>query len=113
MKFYIIIFLLTRAQELCESRGGRPGLPVHNSPYGLCGHKGSLNLNHLTMSGFGRAGKANLLGWLSRVMWGRFRFGSPFSSNVVVVLVDSLIVTLFLHKLLIIKHQNGSHRCPF
>ena len=30
---------------LCESRGGRPGpgpgpgLPVHNSPYGLCGRK--------------------------------------------------------------------------
>ena len=28
-----------RAQELCESRGGRPGLPVRNSPYGLCGCK--------------------------------------------------------------------------
>ena len=28
-----------RAQELCESRGGRPGLPVLNSPYGLCGRK--------------------------------------------------------------------------
>ena len=26
-----------RAHELCESRGGRPGLPVPNSPYGLCG----------------------------------------------------------------------------
>ena len=26
----------TRAQELCESRGGRPGFPV---PYGLCGRK--------------------------------------------------------------------------
>ena len=26
-----------RAQELCESRGGRPGLPVPNSPDGLCG----------------------------------------------------------------------------
>ena len=24
-------------QELCESGGGRPGLPVPNSPYGLCG----------------------------------------------------------------------------
>ena len=25
-------------QELCESRGSRPGLPVPNSPqYGLCG----------------------------------------------------------------------------
>ena len=34
----------TRAQELCESRGGRPGLPVPNSPYGLCGHKATVNL---------------------------------------------------------------------
>ena len=25
--------------EQCESRGGRPGLPVPNSPYGLCGRK--------------------------------------------------------------------------
>ena len=31
------------AQELCESRGGRPGLPVSNSPYGLCGRKATLN----------------------------------------------------------------------
>ena len=30
-----------RAQKLCESRGGRPWLPVANSPYGerLCGRK--------------------------------------------------------------------------
>ena len=28
-----------RAEELCESQGGRPGLPVSNSPYGLCGRK--------------------------------------------------------------------------
>ena len=34
-----------RAQELCESRGGRPGLPVPNSPYGLCGRKATLNSN--------------------------------------------------------------------
>ena len=33
-----------KAQELCESRGGRPGLPVPNSPYGLCGRKATLNL---------------------------------------------------------------------
>ena len=29
----------SRAQELCGSRGGRSGLPVPNSPYGLCGRK--------------------------------------------------------------------------
>ena len=34
---------LYRALKLCESRGGRPGLPVPNSPYGLCGLKASLN----------------------------------------------------------------------
>ena len=32
-----------RTQELCESRGGRPGLPAPNSPYGLCGRKATLN----------------------------------------------------------------------
>ena len=32
-----------RAQELCESRGGRPGFPVPNKPYGLCGRKATLN----------------------------------------------------------------------
>ena len=36
-------WLLRRVQELCESRGGRLGLPVPNSPYGLCGHKATLN----------------------------------------------------------------------
>ena len=34
-----------RAQGLFESGGGRPGLPVPNSPYGLCGRKATLNLN--------------------------------------------------------------------
>ena len=28
-----------RVQEMCESRGGRPGLPVPNSLYALCGRK--------------------------------------------------------------------------
>ena len=32
-----------RVRELCESRGGRPGLPVHNSPYGLCDREATLN----------------------------------------------------------------------
>ena len=41
------VYLLTycvayRAQELCESRGGLPGRPVPNSPYGLCGRKATL-----------------------------------------------------------------------
>ena len=29
-------------QELCESRGGRPGFPAPNKPYGLCGRKATL-----------------------------------------------------------------------
>ena len=32
-----------RAQVLCERRGGCPGLPVPNNPYGLCGRKATLN----------------------------------------------------------------------
>ena len=32
-------------QELCESGGGRPGLPVPNSQYGLRGRKATVNLN--------------------------------------------------------------------
>ena len=32
-----------RVQELCESRGGRPGLPVPNKPYGVSGRKATLN----------------------------------------------------------------------
>ena len=35
--------VVVKARELCESRGGRPGLPVPNSPYGLCGRKARLN----------------------------------------------------------------------
>ena len=34
-----------RARELCESPGGRPGLPVLNKPYGFCGRTATLNLN--------------------------------------------------------------------
>ena len=35
-----------RVQELCESRGGCPELPVPNNPYDLCGHKATLNMNY-------------------------------------------------------------------
>ena len=34
-----------RTQEVCKSRGGRPGLPVPNSPYCLCGRKATLDSN--------------------------------------------------------------------
>ena len=32
-----------RAGEVCESRGGRPGLPVAKSPYGLRGREATLD----------------------------------------------------------------------
>ena len=41
----------TRAQELCESRGGCPGLPVPNSPYSLCGRKATLKDEILSFVG--------------------------------------------------------------
>ena len=31
--------VMYRVQELCESRGDCPGLPVPNKPYGFCGRK--------------------------------------------------------------------------
>ena len=31
-----------RGQELCESGGGRPGLPVPNKPRGFCGREATL-----------------------------------------------------------------------
>ena len=36
--------------ELCQSRGGRTGLPVPDSPHGLYGRKEKLNLNSLFWS---------------------------------------------------------------
>ena len=47
-----------RAQELCEGRGGCPGLPVPNSFYGLCVRKATLNFRaqELCEGGGGRPG---------------------------------------------------------
>ena len=42
--------LKNRALELCECRGGRPGLPVHNSAHGFGGRKATLNWNSETTS---------------------------------------------------------------
>ena len=38
-KNLLFFYIFIRAQELCESQGGRPQLPVPDIPYGLCGHK--------------------------------------------------------------------------
>ena len=42
-----VTFCVLRAQELCESRGGRPGLPVPNSPHGFCGRKETMEKDEL------------------------------------------------------------------
>ena len=40
---YLFIYIISvRAEELCESRGGHPGLPVPNKPDGFCGRKATL-----------------------------------------------------------------------
>ena len=36
---------MIRGQEVCESGGGRPVLPVPNNPYGFCGCKATLKKN--------------------------------------------------------------------
>ena len=50
---------VVRALELCESRGGHPGLPVPKCPDGLCGHKATLNLNWVVSSEFSAGRKAH------------------------------------------------------
>ena len=56
-----------RAQELCGSRGGRPGFPVPNSPYGLCGAKATLNLNICTtVSKSNSMSKEDIAKWLNK-----------------------------------------------
>ena len=37
------VITVIRVQALCESQGGRPGLPSSNNPNGLCGRKATLN----------------------------------------------------------------------
>ena len=46
-----VIPFVRRVQELCERRGGRPGLSVPNSPCGVCGRKATLDerTNELTI----------------------------------------------------------------
>ena len=48
---------------MCESRGGRPGFPVSDSPCGLCGRKATLNLKSPRAQELceGRGGRPGLL----------------------------------------------------
>ena len=50
---------------MCESRGGCPGLPFPNSPYGLCGRKAALN-NRNTGQGIASYSRLQWHGWENR-----------------------------------------------
>ena len=50
MKQHWTRIITFRAWEVCENRGGCPGLPDPNSPYGFCGRKAKLNSNSLADS---------------------------------------------------------------
>ena len=46
-----IIIIIIRAQVLCESRGGRHGLPVPNKPDEFCGRQATLKHHQSILSG--------------------------------------------------------------
>ena len=51
-----------RTREMCESRGGWPGLPVPNGPYGLCGHRaGKTELGSCVKEEVGALGSWSLI----------------------------------------------------
>ena len=53
-KGFLQLSALQSSGAVCESGGGRPGLPIPDSPYGLCGRKATLTLNSkLLCFGFG------------------------------------------------------------
>ena len=45
-RYFFFIWYCARTQELCESRGGRLGLPVPNRLDGVCGRKATLNFKY-------------------------------------------------------------------
>ena len=47
---YTRLGMIEKSQELCENRGGRPGLPVRNKPYGFWGRKHLKRWSSLIMS---------------------------------------------------------------
>ena len=62
--------LVNISLELCERRGGHPGLPVPNSPYGLCGRKAALNertASHVGRDTIGQRTKA--FQWFINFHW--------------------------------------------
>ena len=39
----LLVLMISVDVKLCERRGGRPGLPVPNSPHDICGRRVSLS----------------------------------------------------------------------
>ena len=48
VKHHVYLLIHLKAQELCENRGGRPGLPVPNKPCGFCGCE-AVKLSHFSL----------------------------------------------------------------
>ena len=58
---------IARGQELCERRGGFPGLPVPNKPEGFCGRKATVKRNESDHPHQAGTPTTSATGWLSRV----------------------------------------------
>ena len=102
--------VVTRAQELCESRGGRPGLPVPNKPTVSVDVKQHWWSDRL-VSRFGLAVRRYRL--VSRATSVRIHFGYPFlfkklwSADSLVTLSLTINETLkWLTSLLILMHES-------
>ena len=54
-----------RTQELRKSRGGRPGLPVPNKPYDICGR----TMNSQSSGASGENVEVAVLGSPSQIIW--------------------------------------------
>ena len=50
-------------QQKCKSRDGHPGLPVPNSPYGLCGRKATSNLTEGLEKPWPKTGENEIAEW--------------------------------------------------
>ena len=62
---------------MCESRGGRPGLLVPNSPHGLCGRRATLNFEDDTAEIDGAKGKVYIFKLATRELPSLVTSGFP------------------------------------
>ena len=91
----LLIPLCLRAQKLCESGGGRPGLPVPNSLYGLCGRKLKLRWTWtLSVRAQERSEEGGGAGFWQ---WDGLPFASFFHLSLVALWDYSGLVNTFIH----------------